>query len=66
MVHYLLIISKAPSFLLSPEMIGTEFICFDSISFLGSPGRKGDFLSMSIRGPNAIGYSIIIYNINRT
>lgn len=61
MLRYLLSITKAPSFLLSPEIIGTELNCLDSISSLGCPGRKGDFLSISIRGPNAIGYSNIIY-----
>lgn len=55
---------KAPSLLLSPVIRGTELIRLCLIRFRGSSGRNGNFLSTSTRGPNAMGYSIIIYYRN--
>jgi hypothetical protein len=52
---------KTPSFSFSPVIKGTELICSCSIRFFGSSGINGSFLSVSIRGPKAIGIILKTY-----
>lgn len=52
---------KAPSFSFSPIINGTSLICFCSMRFFGSSGINGNSLSVSTRGPNAIGIILKTY-----
>ncbi len=52
---------KTPSFSFSPVINGTSLICFCSMRFFGTSGINGNFLSVSIRGPNAIGIILKTY-----
>ena len=53
--NYLRITSKHPSFLFNPVMYGTLLKFLLVIIVFGCAGKKGESLSLSIRGPKIIG-----------